>query len=517
MRSYEELVAASKAIRKVLDAGAEAKLRAIAGVVHVSVGLKERDGQLLKNQLCIRVYVKRKKSRHELSAAELIPVDVEGIPTDVNMIGEFDFHSDNTRYRPIKSGIEITNRIIDLDNAGSKTRISAGTLGCIAVDQTDNVPVLLSNWHVLFANTGQEGDKVFQPAPTSLPALSLSDLPFRPSDDADRIAVIRRNAISQKVDGAIAAIDISSCCRCCGIHYSNEINGLSIAGRPPRNTIVGDQPAVSGMTVFKVGRSTLRTEGLVIDDKYPSFSITLDGTTYTFDSQIAIQNVDQTLPFSGHGDSGSVVISLDNKIVGLVFGGGRNVTVGGVIRPFVSIANHIADVLSELKIRIEYSSDVVLTAATTSIDLPRSEEQLHVPEFYRAFREHLESHEQTALIINLGRQHQAEVAYLVNHCRPVTVTWRRSQGPAWLAAVIGAVRDGHYKLPPAIKGVTLEQALGRMRAVLSQHGSAELNQSLRRTEADELIKVTRNCGDVNEMVEHLTSVPESVDLGVLNE
>src|ERR1700745_467967 len=83
MKTNEELRAENDAIRGVLAGGPEKKLRAIPGVVHVSVGLKETQGRLLRDQLCIRVYVAKKKSPLELSPAELIPAEIEGIPTDV--------------------------------------------------------------------------------------------------------------------------------------------------------------------------------------------------------------------------------------------------------------------------------------------------------------------------------------------------------------------------------------------------------------------------------------------------
>ena len=504
MKTNEQLKAENKAIRDILAAGLEDQLLSIPDVIHVSVGLKEKNGQVT-DQLCIRVYVEEKKDREIVPAVELIPAEINGVPTDVNMVGEFEFQSDNTRYRPVKGGTQISNRIVGVNNASTGTQLSRGTLGCIAIDNTDNAPVLLSNWHVLYANTGTAGDKIFQPAPTSLPQLTLLQLPFHPPDDTDKIGTIRRSAITNKVDGAIAAIDVSSCCHCCGIHYSNEINGLSVAGRPARNTIVGDERAVSGMAVFKVGQSTLRAEGVVVDDNYPSFSITKDGTIYTFVGQIAIRNVNNAIPFSDHGDSGSVVISLSNKIVGLIFAGGRNVSVRGTQQPFVSLANHISDIFSALNIRIKYSPDVVMIAGETLTDVPPDILEAPIPEPYRVLRERLQRHESTAHILELGQRYREEVTYLINHCRPVTVAWHRCQGPALLATVMNSVRDGHYRLPASVKDVTLHEALERMRAVLSQHGSPALKAALNQTEADRLIEVCKDCRNLNEAIDRIAT------------
>lgn len=509
MKTTEQLTAENRVIRDMLAAGSEAELLSLPGVVHVSVGLKERNAQVT-DQLCIRVYIAEKKNKSDVSAAELIPAEIGGIPTDVNTVGQFQFQADNTEYRPIKGGIQITNRIVDINSTGNGRQISRGTLGCVAIDTTDNAPVLLSNWHVLYANTGANGENVFQPAPITLPPVTALELPFRPPDDDNKIAVNLRSAITNKVDGAIATIDVSSCCHCCGIHYSNEINGLSDKGRPAKNTIVGDQVAVGGMPVFKVGQSTLRTEGVVVDPNYPSFSIPLGGTTYTFAGQIAIQNINPAKPFSDHGDSGSVVINLDNKIVGLIFAAGKNVPVKGVPQPFVSLANHIGDVFLALKIRIDYSPDVVTIAGATLADVPPAVREAPIPEPYRVLSGRLQRHENTARLFALGQRHSAEVARLINRDRPVTVAWHRCHGPALLATVMGAVRDGHYRLPATVKGMALPEALERMRAVLSQRGSPGLQETMKSADAFLLLDALKDCGNLNDAIERIAQSRTSV-------
>ena len=515
MKTNEQLKAENEAIRAMLADGPKERLLTIPGVFHVSVGLKETNAKLT-DQLCIRVYVKEKKDKAVLPVVELIPKHINGIPTDVNVVGRFEFSEDNTRYRPIKGGILITNRIIAADTAAqSGTQMERGTLGCIAIDNTDNSPVLLTNWHVLYANTAHSGDKVYQPFPFPVPRPDPLQLPLRPNDDAEKIGVIRQGVVNNRVDAAIAAIDVSSCCHCCGIHYSNEINGLSIQvngqPRPPRNTIIGDERAVSGMKVFKVGQATGRTEGVVLDDDYPTPDITQNQVTYSFTGQIAIQNVDPALPFSDKGDSGSVIINLENKIVGLLFASGKKVKVKDIERPFVTIANHISDVLSALNIRIPYSEDVKVIAGETLIDVPASALEAPIPEPYRALRERLQSHEVTAKLFAIGQRHSEEITYLVNHCRPVTIAWRRSEGPAFLATVMGAVRDGHYQLPQMIKGVTPYELLERMRLVLSQHGSAELRETMISSAID-LREIFRDCDNLNDLIDQIATDHSVVSL-----
>ena len=508
MKTNEELRAENEAIRAMLATGPADQLLAIPGVVHVSVGLKETAGQVT-DQLCIRVYVKHKKDTNELSPAELIPPDINGVPTDVNVIPEFEFQDDTGNYRPIRGGSQISNRIVVLNEEGNGRMIHRGTLGCIAIDTTDDAPVILTNWHVI-GDPGRAGDKIYQPAPTAVPLVQLGDLPARPTDEVDKVGVLRRKEISSTCDGAIAAIDVSSCCNCCGIECTNEIVGLSKDNHPPLNTIVGDEKATGGMVVYKVGQSSGRTEGRVIDDNYPKFDIKKDGTTYSFTNQIAIQHVNPNKPFSVHGDSGSVIINEQNKIVGLLFASGKNVEVKGVVRPLVTIANHISDVLTELKIRIPYSAEVFVIAGQTLTDVPTTFEA-PVPEPYRVLRERLQQNDVTAKLFAIGKRHREEVTYLVNHCRPVTVAWRRAEGPALLATIMGAVRDGHYQLPASIRGITPPELLERMRVALGQHGSAALKETMNSLEVD-WKELFASCDNLHDLIERIARDRQVVSL-----
>jgi len=465
--TYAELAATEQRIRGVLTAGAEERLRAIDGVLHVSVGLKERGNQVTTQQV-IRVYVRQKRPADQIPPAELIPPEIDGIPTDVNVVKEYGFTADNARYRPILGGIGISNRIIDANEDMTGTQVSRGTLGCIATLTADRSPVLLTNWHVLMANGARVDDKVFQPPPTSIPPTDLADLPVRPKDDDDVIGKIAKSAITEKVDGAIARINVSSCCRCCGIDFQNKIKGLSVSGHPPTDAIVGQRPAVSGMQVFKVGRVTGRTAGHVVDPNFPEFSITRQGTTYTFTGQIQIAGEDTVVPFSDHGDSGAVVIDADGFIVGLHFA--SNGQPGQNSR---AIANHIADVCHELGITI--NTTPTSPSAGARVEVPAMPEATGA---YRAWRERLLTDPAGARLLELAEEHRAEIVQLVNHNRRVTVAWHRNHGPAFLATALRTVRDGGDELPKAVQGLRLDAALERLGAALAAHGSTALRRDV---------------------------------------
>lgn len=501
MSGTEELIAANRAIRDLLESGVEEQLRALPGVFHVSVGLKERAGEVT-DRLCIRVYVREKKEPGTLPASQLVPREIAGVPTDVNVVPRIGFTADNSRYRPIKGAIQISNRIVDVNDAGTRTQISRGTLGCIAIDLTDRSIVLLSNWHVLMANRARVGDRVYQPAPTSIPPVSLLELPKRPEDDTDAIAKIVRSVISDKVDGAIARVDVSSWCRCCGIDYREEIVGLSVGGRPGSNFIVGRRAATGGMTVFKVGQSTGRTEGRVVDPSYPTFCIARGSTAHLFTGQIEIAPADPARPFSVGGDSGAAVVDIDNHIVGLLFASSRVIEVpetpegeepppdpcaphrpapSGEEPPPRSFANHIADVCTALNIEIKFRIGSGTTAGErlerrVAVAAPTESEP--VPAAYLRLRARLLRHAAGARVLAAAEAHREEIVNLVLHHRPVTRAWHHGRGPAFLATLLNTLRAGGEELPPPIGGVPGDMLLERMMGALKVHGSPELCEAV---------------------------------------
>ena len=473
MPSRQELLAANAAIRKVLDSGAEARLRAIPGVQHVSVGLKVQ-GHKVSNDLCIRVYVRAKRPDAELDAVERIPREIAGVPTDVNVVRRPEFTVDSTRYRPLKGGIMISNQIIGLNQSGTATTMERGTFGCTATLNRDGSPVLLSNWHVLMANTARIGEPIFQPAPTFLPTLDPAQLPLRPDDDDDVIAHIVDARITDKVDAGIARLDVSSCCRCCGLDFDDEILGLSVGGNPPSNGILGSRPVVAGSTVYKVGITTGRTVGTVVDAATGDLEGSLGGVTYTLTGQIEIASQDTAQSFSGLGDSGAAIVDDEGWMVGLLFGA------AGSPPDARSYANHVADVCAALGITINVAEGhgTAARAARRRATFP----QVLSPagaELYARTRARLHADPAGAWLWALGEEHREEIVSLVTTERRVSVVWHRAGGPAMFAAALNRLRAGDDEtLPAPPGGGTLEDALARVGSALAMYGSETLRGAL---------------------------------------
>ncbi len=350
MKSREQLQRENEMIQDMLKNGVEEVLLKIPGVHHVSIGLKEVNGHIT-DTLCIRIYVQEKKHNSLLSAEEVLPSEINGIPTDVNIIPSFNASVDKNTYRPLKGGIQLTNRIVVQDPESFGNEIAHGTLGCLATDNESGKPVLLSNWHVLMANNAKVGDKIFQPAPLTIPDVNLDQLPYYPKDEVNAVGSIMKATINSKVDAAIALIDYP---RINGdSQWINEINGLSVGGKPEKNVIVGLATAIAGQTVFKVGEVSGRTEGRIVDVNYPTTTFPIEGVNRTFTGQIAIQALTPSQHFSEKGDSGSAIIDIHNNIVGLLFASNGNAN------PQITLANHITDVVAALNISINFSSDNV--------------------------------------------------------------------------------------------------------------------------------------------------------------
>lgn len=501
MATYDELVTANAQIRAVLDAGAEERLRAIPGVHHVTVGLKVRN-RIPSHELCIRVYVREKKPDAALSPAERIPRHIDGVPTDVNVVSGFRFHADTRRVRPLKGGILISNDVIGPNEAGTSGVMEEGTFGCTATLLRDQSPVLLSNWHVLMGNGARVGEPIYQPSPLWMPNYPVDQLPKRRIPDDDVIAYITDYKITERIDAAIARLDVSSCCRCCGLDFRDEILGLSEDGRPATNTIAGLRPAVSGHTVFKVGVTTGRTEGRILEIESPELPPgRANGQTLIFSGQITIVTDDTEVPFSDHGDSGAVVIDEDNYVIGLLFGGN-----GQEPPDHETYANHMGEVITALGIDINYTPPH--HSAGPRMQVPRTTFD-GVPthagrELYAAARARLLANPAGAWLFALGEAHREEIVRLVTTCRPVTVTWHRAGGPALFAKGIETLRAGGEALPAPHGGGTLEDALARVGNALGTHGSAALREAIA-SHRETLLGSVRNSATVDDVLGKLAS------------
>lgn len=252
---------------------------------------KIRKGQVLPIK-CIRIYVTRKVPEHMLRKDEVIPKEVEGIPTDVVEIGKvraLAVYVD--RYRPSPCGVS-TSRLDET---------AAGTIGWWVVDEDGNV-YLMSNNHVWAKeNQGQQGDPLIQPGKLD------------GGDEDDVIAKlydfipIDFTGNPNYVDLAIAEpLDMSQL-------YTSIMEVGGVTGKK--------DPAVDDVAI-KVGRSTGKTSGKVIDDS-ASVNVEYASGQALFDDVFIVQSDQKIEP----GDSGSPILDASYKFMGLLFAGNDEGTV----------------------------------------------------------------------------------------------------------------------------------------------------------------------------------------------
>lgn len=320
----------------------EDDLLARPGVVGVDINEKVTRGKPT-GQLAIVVYVQHKKGKNQVPKDELIPPEIDGIPTDVKE-ERIELHTasvalatlapqvDATRYATLHGGISMGPcRSVhleppDVDTAGDY--IFVGTLGAIVRDRTTGASMALTNFHVACVDDGwTAGDAMCQPGRVDGGACP-----------ADTFGSLTRAVLSNHVDGTVVSINASETTDC----SIEEIGAVR-----------GQATAALDMAVRKRGRTTGLTYGTV---NSVDASVTIDYGDglgdHTLRNQIRITaDTARSAQFSDHGDSGSVVVDGSNNVVALLFGGSTAAT----------YANPIAFALDELGVDLCVKRQYILT------------------------------------------------------------------------------------------------------------------------------------------------------------
>ncbi|HMG68366.1 MAG TPA: hypothetical protein VK588_11800 [Chitinophagaceae bacterium] len=127
------------------------KYLSFRGVHYVDIGYKYKNEKRLE-KICLRFHV-HKKLQKKFINLDAIPSLLHGIKTDIIVSNPIPQSRYGTSFTTLTGGIEIENPY-----EGSR-----GTLGAILLN-SENRPVGLTNYHVLFGKNGQLNDMVVQPA-----------------------------------------------------------------------------------------------------------------------------------------------------------------------------------------------------------------------------------------------------------------------------------------------------------------------------------------------------------------
>jgi hypothetical protein len=493
---------------KLLEA--RRRLGQLPGVVGVGFGYKERAGSSTR-ELCFRVYVRQKKPMEALAPGDVIPSEILGYRTDVLTVPVFEEFGDEIldHFEPLEGGIGISPLKL-YDPATQGGDLDIGTLGFFGTIDgeggKDNI-VLLTNNHVLAAGGAAARDEVYQPrVKKSGNSYSLERNHRFPIGTIHTLGKKGHHSFAYPpgpgqpqqapldyyVDCATArvATNFSSWCDTnCGIGYEPIIHGLNLGGT---NAVAGIEritaktlPNGSDYLVYKVGRTTGRTRGKVLEACGPANRTRPDGTIEVVQNVLIIEDLGSTpdtRPVADHGDSGSVVVNGDRKVVALLYGGGPKLDANGNPTA-VTIATccHIHPVLDVLKITLlKQGASSVASGGGTALHARAAVVDAEAAARAAVLRGRILASEQGRQLRALVERHRAEVVYLVNRVRPVTVAWHRARGPDFLAHVLHASRHAGYPVPRELEGVARAEALSRLGEVLRRHGSPALREDLER-------------------------------------
>lgn len=315
----------------------------LKNVVGIAYGKKTVKGVDTGDEALVFL-VKEKVPETNLSKKNVIPQTINNNKTDVVEIGELSLLDMRTeRVRPLQPGVSIGHY-----------KISAGTLGAIVRDKESNKPLLLSNNHV-FANlsNGEDnraeiGDEILQPGVYDggdrkrdvvaylkkyIPIIRKGDIicpiarnfekflnSILLSVEPDYEIKLFKNNIENVVDCAVAELkDESQIDE--SILEIGKVNGIR---KSEIDLKVKKSGRTTGVTSSKVNLTNATVEVQMTEKESAIFS-----------NQFVVG------PMSQAGDSGSLILDMNNKAVGLLFAGSSKAT----------ICNEITNVCDSLNIK----------------------------------------------------------------------------------------------------------------------------------------------------------------------
>ncbi|MFC0542521.1 hypothetical protein [Kutzneria chonburiensis] len=311
-------------------------LLARPGVRYVGLGGRERAGRPVPESV-IKVFVERKRPAAQLPAGQLIPAEVDGIPTDVVDLseepaddgpatpprwpgGRLRAESDKDETTPeLVQGTErvkvlMGGIMVSSDAAQSGTSSANGTIGCFFRDTTDpSIVYLVSNHHVLGQRVGTDNADI----------TTKIRHPHGPDDIlcsccSNRIGRFYYGARNGVVDAALARLDP-------GTKWTADNIGIGpITG--VHEFTVQQLTTVPAFDVWKWGIRTRGTGGMVRAINVQGKAFGGKGDTITYKNLILVK-ANPPEPgitdycFSQEGDSGASIVDSAGKAVGLVVSG----------------------------------------------------------------------------------------------------------------------------------------------------------------------------------------------------
>jgi hypothetical protein len=295
-------------------------LESINGNLGTALGFKKKTGQALSNEAAIIVFVPQKINPKWVPGSQLIPKQMEGpdgltCPLDVVEGGKAETEEE------VPPAIdELAERLRGWDEqvwAGSqvshwlnqaKGTYSIGTLGAFCRERNRGSLGFLTNQHVGI----QPGQRLFHPVPWGT-LLGTTERTIEYVEDQNWYGpFVDEPKTYVRVDCAFVRLDKG--------FKTSDVNPqlMGVGKLGPVKVISIDDMSIVGQKVLRVGRTTGLRRGTVAAFGY-EYNDDRDLTAYT---DLLIVG-DDDIPFSTHGDSGSLIVTNDEQLnpIGLLWGG----------------------------------------------------------------------------------------------------------------------------------------------------------------------------------------------------
>ncbi|MEV5892506.1 hypothetical protein [Nonomuraea fuscirosea] len=278
------------------------------------------------------------------------------------------------------------------------------------------------------------------------------------------------------------------------VRVYNAVNGRLRFGTMLSNTLSEPDVADPDRIIMRVGMSDPRDHGSGSKTNVNQFMILPRPSPIPGQSLSDSYHNGEELSFEG-GDSGSVVINHENRVVAMIIRAGPIDEYFKLDRSApefahvgnLGIATPIGPVLERLHVEIPAAEDgwsgttpsaggpvhIFLGGSPSSAELAqrRGVEQL---------REQLRTSLLGRLLLGKIGQHRREVRELLTSVRPVAAAWRAMQGAAFYHHCVQGVRTPGHNIPAVINGVSRAQLADTMLPLLLRHAGPVLRRDLER-------------------------------------
>jgi len=450
------------------------------------------------------------------------------------------FDSDDTPYRPIVGGIRIRGATSqDFDR-----RPFFGTLGCFAVTTGDDAGqrVILTNFHVLEdphhelngpSCTGcTKGDAVGNPNVGSQIATVLRGLNDKTEMDAaiavlDKGVQFNRDVVRDDVlpgqrEVITGTRNVTQADKGLRVHKRGHRTRLTfgilgdvgkpatIAGKTKQNQIHIDlvEKVKGALLQFKPDHTLVAPDvDLIAAGVQPNDVAWVESNknrgryriTAVRQHELDIAGKElEAAPQAGgglfvtppnfalRGDSGSVLLDDDGKVIGLIWA-------ARAARQGNAIATPISVVETGLRIRIDAATVVNDTQTASSIrgraratgeamdtlhPAPVVSSAPHAPNLRQQVEQDLLLSPRGQQIYELYFKHHMEVRELIDGNRSVALVWHRQGGPGMIQSVLDAVRSTTSPVAVSIRGKSWSERVGAILDILQQFGSSRLRDDI---------------------------------------